>query len=213
MNRRFLMTGAASLVVAAPFVRPAHAVERAFRKFRILRSGDDIGSHSLSATMDDNGFRIEIKIDIRVKILGITAYRYALLNSEQWEDGQIVAVNSRVNDDGDDAFCKITRQDGGLVVSGSTYSGPIDDDAVTTSYYHMDFLNRRPWISTQSGKPLEIDVAAAAAGWNVTGELETTLLYDDRGEWMGSEFDAGGEPARYELVSETGLIAPLWSAA
>lgn len=214
MNRRGFVAGTAMLASGLVLPTGAIAVDRAQRSFRVLRDGKDIGTHTLSATLGNQGFEIEIRIDLAVKFLGFTAYTYNLINREIWRDGRIVSVNSRVNDDGTDEFCRVTNDGEALQVSGSRFTGTLPLDAVTTSYYHSAFLDRRPWISTQSGAELAIDVAPAGGGkYAVTGELETTLVYDNRGEWMGSIFDAGGETATYELVSETGLIAPLWSAA
>ncbi|MBY8977542.1 hypothetical protein KHP62_17140 [Rhodobacteraceae bacterium NNCM2] len=214
MNRRDFIAGTSMLAAGSLLPNAGRATGRAFRSFRIRRAGAEIGKHTLSATLGEGGFQIDIRIDLAVKFLGVTAYRYNLINREVWRDGQIVSVNSRVNDDGSDEFCKVQNDGDVLQVSGSRFSGTLPLEAVTTSYFDMDFLGRRPWISTQSGAALPVDVADAGGGrWNVTGELETTLIYDERGEWMGSVFDAGGETATYELVSETGLIAPLWAAS
>ena len=46
-----------------------------------------------------------------------------------------------------------------------------------------------------------------------SGGLETRLRYDGRGEWVGCEFDAGGELASYEIASEAGWFGALWSEA
>ncbi|MEM7507911.1 MAG: DUF6134 family protein [Pseudomonadota bacterium] len=214
MQRRGFLAGGATLAMAAIIPSGALGAERAQRRFRVLRDGDDIGIHTLSATLDDRGFTMEIKIEIAVKILGITAYRYNLLNRERWRNGRIVEVDSRVFDDGVDDFCKIVQQDGELAISGSRFTGKAPIDAVTTSYYHPDFIGRRPWISTQSGAILDIQIEEVAPRVHqVTGELTTRLTYDDRGEWVNVNFDAGGDPGTYELISETGLISPLWSEA
>ncbi|MEM9097247.1 MAG: DUF6134 family protein [Pseudomonadota bacterium] len=214
MNRRQLLAGAAALATGTVFPHAISASERAFRRFIVLRDGKEIGFHELSASLTNGRFEIEITIDLRVRFLGITAYRYELLNREVWRDGRIISVNSRVNDDGNKEFCQIENTGDLLQVTGSRYTGTAPVDAVTTSYYSTAFLERRPWISTQSGNALDVQIAAGAPGtWNVSGELETQLLYDERGEWLGSNFDAGGEPGTYQLEAETGQIAALWAEA
>ncbi|MEM7176426.1 MAG: DUF6134 family protein [Pseudomonadota bacterium] len=214
MQRRVFMTGAAALAAGTTLPRRALATQRAYRKFRVYRGSREMGTHSLSATLDDQGFQIDIRIKLAVRVLGITAYRYTLINREIWRDGTIQSVDSRVNDDGTDDFCKIRKDGDQLSITGSRFTGTQPAEAVTTSYYDMSFLKRRPWISTQSGAALPVEIADQGDGkWKVSGELDTTLIYDDRGEWMGSIFDAGGETATYQLESQTGLIAPLWSAA
>ncbi len=216
MRRREFLLGASAFTGWSASVGSVQAVTSVQRTFRILRDGSDIGRHVLSARLSDAGFEIDITIDIAVKILGITAYRYELENRELWKDGTILSVESRVNDDGDEAYAVVRRENEGLVVDGSGYSGAVPAEAVTTSYYVRDFHVRRPWVSTQTGKPLKVEVGPLAGrdGWvDVRGELGTKLGYDARGEWVGCEFDAGGEPGRYELLEDTGQIAALWTAA
>lgn len=212
MQRRDFLIGTAAS--SAMLAAPALAAQSAVRQFRILRAGSDIGTHSLDARLGPEGFEIDIVIDIRVKVLGITAYRYLLQNREIWQGGRLVRLTSRTNDDGEENFATIERKGAQLSVEGSAYSGGVAADAATTSYYTTDFLRRSPWISTQSGLPLNVAVAETAPRtWAVTGELETQLSYDAAGEWVGCSFDAGGEPARYEMTASNGQIAALWATA
>ena len=210
LNRRLFLGGA-----AAALASPALGAQKASRIFRIIRDGDDIGSHMLEAVLGPNGFEIAIEIRIAVKVLGITAYRYEMDNREVWQGGRIVSVNSTVNDDGTKDFAKATRSGQALNVEGSRFSGTAPVVAATTSYFTTDFLKRQPWISTQTGAPLEIGTApeGRARWWQTSGEIETKLGYDATGEWIGCEFDAGGELARYDISGSSGNISQLWASA
>ena len=129
---------------------------------------------------------------------------------------KIVSVTTDVNDDGEKAFARIARAGEFLEIDGSAYSGPAPLEAVTTSYYTRAFIERRPWVSTQSGKPLEVAIDAGGGPtprYAVRGDLETALIYDAAGEWIGCEFDASGEPGSYELLDASGGIAALWASA
>ncbi len=212
MQRRTFLAGTGACLLAAPSIAAASTG----RRFKIWRNGDVIGSHIMEAVGRDGQFEIEIEILIAVKVLGITAFRYELRNREVWKGGSIVSVDSKVHDDGDKEFAKVTAKNGALQVNGSRHSGEVSPDAVTTSYFAKPFLRRAPWISTQSGDPLDVSIAPVGgrAGWHqVTGGLRTTLGYDGNGEWTGCEFDAGGELATYDLEGPVGNIAKLWSGA
>ena len=212
MRRRSFLAGTAGCLLASPVV----AAPTARRRFRIFRDGDDIGTHTMEAVANGDRFEIAIDIKIAIKVLGITAYRYELSNREVWSGGAIRSVASQVNDDGDKEFAKVAAADGGLKIDGSRFSGRIGGDAVTTSYFATPFLKRNPWISTQSGQPLNVKVAPVSGrtGWSkVSGDLETTLGYDAAGEWVGCEFDAGGELASYQLDGPVEGIAALWAGA
>lgn len=210
MQRRGFLAGSAAALLPTPSLSAASAD----RTFRILRDGDDIGTHILTAMTTSRGFEIEITIRIAVNFLGITAYRYEMDNREVWQGGQLVQLDSTVNDDGTTDFARIRRDGEKLMVEGSGYTGEVPTDAVTTTYYTKEFIKRRPWLSTQSGLPLSIEITPDGAdAFRVAGQLETRLEYDDRGEWVSCQFDAGGEPARYEIADESGRIAELWASA
>lgn len=210
MDRRVFLGGA-----AAALASPALGAEKASRTFQIMRDGDDIGTHMLDAVLGANGFEIAIDIRIKVKVLGITAYRYEMDNREIWKDGRIVSVNSTVNDDGTKDFAKATRNGDVLTLEGSKFNGTAPGIAPTTSYFATDFLKRQPWISTQTGTPLDVGIKPEGRKrwWQTSGELETRLGYDATGEWVGCEFDAGGELASYKVSAGSGKIADLWAAA
>ena len=215
MDRRFFLSAAAASALTAFPGTGALADGGATRAFRILRGGDDIGRHELVGQMTGEGLRVDISIDIRVRFLGITAYRYTLENRELWSGGRLVRQDSTANEDGDRLTSSISRVGEVLEIDGTRYSGTAPLEAVTTSYFARPFVERRPWVSSQSGKPLEVDVVnrGGPRRWKVTGDLETALIYDETGEWVGCEFDAGGETARYELLDGTGQIAALWEQA
>lgn len=209
MDRRLFLAGA-----AAALASPTYAAATASRRFRIIRDGSDIGTHTLDARLDGDVFDISITIRIAVKVLGITAYRYEMDNRERWRGGELISLDSRVNDDGEKAFARASREGGTLNVEGSGHNGTAPAGIATTSYFSTEFMGRRPWLSTQTGKPLTVNTAQQAGGWwQVSGGLETRLRYDGRGEWVGCEFDAGGEAASYEITSESGAIAGLWAGA
>ncbi|MEL7346624.1 MAG: DUF6134 family protein [Pseudomonadota bacterium] len=221
-RRAFLSLGLGSMAFAAPFATPltARADEGAKTVFRILRGDKDIGRHSLTARRDGNRFEMDIDIDIRVKFLGITAYRYAMTNREVWEGGQIISVDSTTDDDGTDEQVVMRRDGDALTVEGSAFSGRAPVTAVTTTYYTPTFIDRRPWLSSQSGKRIDFKVDRVAgegvpgttAAFQLSGQINSRLIYSAAGEWIGCEFDAQGEPGRYEMLEE-GNIAALWRAA
>lgn len=220
MRRRDLIIGGMG---AAAFARTAaaRADGGARRVFRIVRGGSDIGRHTLDARVNANGdFEVAIEIDIEVRVVVglVSAYSYRMSNREVWRDRRIVSVDSETDDDGTEEFCRIRRGDGALRVEGTAFTGTQPLSAVTTTYYAPEFVERRPWISSQSGKPLSVaadPVSGEPRTWRITGDIsvETVLGYNDRGEWDVCRFDARGETVRYEVIEDTGNIAELWRGA
>ncbi|MEL6677192.1 MAG: DUF6134 family protein [Pseudomonadota bacterium] len=198
--------------------------ETARRQFKIVRSGSDIGRQEITVDRNGDRLRVSIDIDIAVKLLGITAYRYRMTNVETWSGGKVQTISARTNDNGTDAFVEAERSVAGLVVNGSSYSGTLSGDLATTTYWTKEFLSRPVWVSTQDGAPF--DVRARQAGstqfptasgtvptteWQTSGDLELALFYDTQGEWVGSEFDAQGSAARFIALGTSDRLAALWT--
>ena len=217
-NRRaLLIAGTASLV--APSMALA-SPQSASRSFRVTRSGSDIGRHRINVSRDGSDVRAQTNIDIAVKFLGITAYRYELAYTEVYRNGLLQTLDATANDDGERGYVKAVRQGDMLEIDGSNYSGPASGTAVPTSYWRMPALQTTPWISAQSGEILSVNTTetqplphspADARVWRATdnGKYTVDIWYDAAGDWTGCSFDAQGELGLYTLESGSGSLTGL----
>lgn len=217
LNRRGFVAGGA-LALAAPTL--AFASTAATRTFRVMRDGSDIGFHKIAVTRSGADVQVAIDIELKVKFLGITAYRYEMANREVWRDGMMVSMDSKSNDDGDPAFSRVKAAAGKLEVEGSVFSGVVDGDSASTTYWTKEFLNRKLWISTADGDPLKVEPKPAGAGeiggiatekWAIGGDMSIDLHYAND-EWVSVRFDAGGEDAIYLPDALAPAMAPVWAA-
>jgi hypothetical protein len=224
INRRIALTGAAAAGALA-LCSPSRAADIGGRRFEIFRGKGVIGAQSINVRREDAYTVARTQIDIAVTFLGITAYRYTLSCTERWTAGRLVSLTSDCDDDGDQTYVRVNAVEGGLLVDASGHQGVIAADAAPTTYWSSDFLTRPTWISTQTGIPLAItcteagsETVSAGAGpreaqrWNVTGDLEMTLLFAG-GEWAGNIFDAKGETGRLSATSLTPALSPLLGPA
>ncbi len=217
VNRRtFVMAGAASVLTAVP----AWSKDSANRLYRLSRGGSDIGEHRLTVSREGDTVKATTDINIAVKFLGITAYRYELAYTEVYQDGLLQQLDGTANDDGDKGYVKVLRKGDLLEVDGSEYSGPINGAAAPTSYWRQPALRNTPWISTQSGEILSVRTEEVAPSshhqvgsrvWRATdnGAFTVDIAYDTSGEWLGCTFDAQGELVTYAVASATGSLASL----
>lgn len=225
LSRRSLLGGiGAGLALHAPRLMAAGG---GVRRFRVLRDGSDIGTQSVDVRAGaDGALQVAVDVDLRIKILGVTAYRYTMRNRETWKDGRLIAMDSRTDDDGDNDYVKAKAAGEMLEIDGSVFQGTAPGDAVSTTYWSKAFLERRIWINSQTGVPIEVTVADLGAGridapsgpiaterWSVKGDNLDIILHYAAAEWVSVEFDAGGEPAIY-IPTELGPdFAPLWAAS
>lgn len=221
--RRALLAGGLATLVLPRAGRAAAG--RASRRFRILRDGEEIGTQITTVARDGAALETTVSVRILVKVLGVPAYRYELDSRARWQGDRLVSLDGATNDDGEAQVAEV-RLKGDELVSSGTWTGSIPAHAVPTTYWTPAFLARSPWISTQTGRPLAISAAragtetipgpggeVACARWTVSGELDLTLYFDERGEWMGNAFDAGGKPARFRAETASPALAALWDPA
>ncbi len=177
------------------------------RAFKLVRGGSTVGTHTLDVATNGDLTEMRIAIDIAIKFMGLTAYRYTHRNAETWRAGRLIALDATTNDDGTEDFVKATLEGERLRVTGSGFDGLAPPDVAPTSYWAYDaMIANATWISTQSGKPLSVslDRRPENGGERVLVEglgRPTTLIYDAAREWRSCVFDAGGQDIVYEETS------------
>ncbi len=219
ISRRAVVAGlGASLILPAPAFAAGGR-----RVFDVLRGGDPIGTQLVDVRPGPEGSaEVVIEVELKVKILGITAYRYEMENREVWKGGRLISMNSRVNDDGDADHARAEAAGEVIEIDGSLFRGAVPADAVSTTYWSRAFLNRKVWINTQTGVPIEVAATPLGAGevqgraterFNVKGGNLDVVLHYAGEEWISIEFDAGGEPAIYLPQDLSAAFAPVWTAS
>lgn len=186
--------------LAAPAT--VHALD-GVRRFELFRKGDPIGFHTVAAEHDGGALSIEITIEIDVRILGFSAYRYRHDNAELWRGGRLESLRSRTDDDGEtDAVIALRRGDG-MVINGEPTAAQ-----APTSYWNYESFAQRPWFSSQSGKVLNLSFAKQRGGrrWSLSGDFATTLFYDAEREWRGCVFEARGAQVEYRQTAAGPLL-------
>ncbi len=169
--------------------------------FDVFRNNSPIGTHTVTITPDGAFTRVNVAIDFRVRVLGITVYRYKHRNEEFWMGETLISMQSDTNDDGkafqvtvqklDDGY-RITNNDGEYMASAPLY---------TSSYWLASMVTQPRLLDTQDGTLLELSFIANdseqvpvgegtvnATPFTITGDLNLTLWYSDAGEWVGLRF-------------------------
>ncbi|MEX2519031.1 MAG: DUF6134 family protein [Paracoccaceae bacterium] len=225
INRRALIGG-----ISAGLLAPAGrlmASDGGQRRFTVYRDGAKIGSQVIDVRPGaGGGVQVAIDIELKIKVLGITAYVYTMNNRETWQGGRLTTMDSVTDDDGDRDYAKARAAGDMLEIDGSDFQGVVSGEAVSTTYWSMAFLDRRIWINTQTGVPIEVATARLGAGevagdegpiaterWSAKGENLDIVLHYAAGEWVSVEFDAGGELALFRPQTPTPDFATVWADA
>jgi len=169
--------------------------------FDVLRNGSPIGTHTLAFRREGDVTQVDVAIDLAVRVLGITVYRYTHRNTERWQGERLVSMTSTTDRNGRPYSVRARRNGTAIEVESSEagkYAAPAD--LVTTSYWHPGFIRSRK-LDTQGGKMLEVQIAdrgeetiksrgadTMARRWTIEGDLKLDIWYDRDGAWSKLRF-------------------------
>jgi hypothetical protein len=88
--------------------------------FAIYRNGQEIGQHKLVFQNDGTNRTVTVAVDLSVKAMGVTAYRYVHNSREMWNGNALQALNSKTDDNGKKFAVRAQRGASGLVVERET---------------------------------------------------------------------------------------------
>ncbi len=203
IDRRQMIVGGA-LLATMPFAAKAGLPVPAGNRlhFDIMRKGSKLGTHELTFTPTADGLTVNVAVDLAYSLMGITLYRYRHRATEIWSGDQVVALQSTTNDNGKKFELIGKRGPGGLAIQATKvprYIAPAD--ALPATHWNQRELEG-PWINTQNGKLMRpkvarqgIEAIPASGGkiikarrYNLSGEAQLDIWYDDALGWSGLSF-------------------------
>ena len=219
LQRRSVLAGGAASLLAGTALNHARAAVAndalpvppgGSLAFRIMRKGDQIGTHSLQFESAGDTLTVRISVDIQVKVALIPVFRYTHRNVETWQSGQLMGFVAETDHDGTQLRASARRGPDGLMVQGSKAAA---DDRAGSYVAPARSLagthwNRReldaPIINPENGRldhPAVRDAGPAqvtlANGEPVecrrsvlSGDVRLELFYTPAGQWTGLSFSA-----------------------
>ncbi|MQX34911.1 hypothetical protein GHC57_00110 [Roseospira navarrensis] len=150
-------------------------------------------------------------MSLDIGFLGMTLYTYDYDSTGRWRDGVPVAVDARVNEDGDIRRVEARWSGDTLSVDGSKGAWTAESPVLPTNHWNAAVLTRTEVLNTITGGrnsvtitpgPMErVETGAGpreARRFDYTGELEVQVWYDARGRWVRLAFEGkDGTPVTY----------------
>ena len=219
-RRNFLISSILSLGLIS---QKAYSSAAPSLGFNVLLNDEIVGYSNITHRKLKGGLEVLVDVEITPKILGLKFMKYTLTNREIWNKRELISIDANSSWFGKKYFVKGQRRKDGFRIEGSAFSGVIKDTFATTSYFTPDFLKRNVWVSTQDGTPLEIKTRKlknkkmsfsgkeySVNEWEISGDLDLTLQYDGRNNWVGSSFSVGNYPANFILNNRKNNIDKIW---
>ena len=166
----------------------------------------DIGTHVLNFSCDGDMLVVETDVDVKVKILFITAYERRARYREVWQDDRLIAYEATTDDNGDlyETTAKIDGDE--MIVDGVDAAVRVPLDTVSSHPWNVKAVERPLIFGQRDGRLRKVEVEPA--GWEtlkiagqkrdarkyiVRGDLERELFYDADGVWLQWRLERDGK--------------------
>lgn len=199
----FAATGVAPRARAAaagfPFTPPnGHFI------YTITRDGDPIGTQKLDFTAEgDDGLLVVTDVDIDVRILGVTFYRFTQHIEERWQGGQLDSLRSKTVDDGEERLVELQRAGDRLQGHYNSKARNVDGNLIPSTLWHPDAIKQSAVLDTVRARVHQVTVTdkgrvavvlptgqADARRYAFTGELNRDVWYGEDAVILVAEMKA-----------------------
>jgi hypothetical protein len=195
-----------ALLAAAPLLPLAAAAQPGELRFRILREGSPIGLHRVIFTEADGALSARTEVDIQVKLMGITVFRFQHRFTEVWAGGRLRSATTRRDRNGTVTEMVARADASGIQVQGPEGALRLPANAAPLSWWDVRRFDGRPLFANDTGKPVRLQFSHAAlpdggVRWSATGEEESEGRYAADGHWIAWKTRAeDGSTVTYERI-------------
>jgi hypothetical protein len=90
--------------------------------FTVYRNGKEVGQHRVFFNTEGSRRTVTVEVDLSVKALGVTAYRYVHKAREVWNNNTLQSLEARTDDNGKKYTVRVQRRSDGLEVEREVVS-------------------------------------------------------------------------------------------
>ena len=164
--------------------------------FVVVREGREVGTHTVRFRAEGGLLRARSEVRIVVRLAGIPVFRYSHDTEEAWRGDRLVALDSRLDNNGRPGLCEARAEAAGLRLRGTAGEALLPPIAAPLTWWRAaTFLGSVPLFDPRHGLPVspELRRRAEGAGQRVTlvGGEGAEIVFDAEGRWIG--FSTTGE--------------------
>jgi hypothetical protein len=127
--------------------------------YTITRDNDPIGTQKLEFTAEGaDGLLVVTDVDIDVRILGLSVYRFTQHIEERWQGGKLYALTSRTDDDGDERLVELGREGDRLKGHFNSKARDVDGNLIPSTLWHPNAINQTAVLDTVRARVHQVTV-------------------------------------------------------
>ncbi len=147
------------LFFSSAFAHVLHYQKLNKLEFDLFRNDQLIGQHIYVFNRSGRNLSVHGKINFKVKMLGVTLYRYSAESREKYVDGKFESFSATTNQNKKKKFSKIYRKENKFFIEGSSYKGEAPKDFIVGSWWNHSIIKYGVQISTGSGRIIKQNVS------------------------------------------------------
>ncbi len=201
------LTGAASAAASGPLPYGPSL------SFIAYRNGEAIGRHTVTFEREGGQLKVTTSIDLAVKFVGFTAYRYTHRAQEVWSGDSLVSLVSQTDDNGTKHSVKAAREANDITVTHDGARTVLPLKTLPSSHWNIEQVRQSVLLNTQKGTEARVKVTPGAresiktssgmipaTRYSYTGDVVMEQWFDDHGRWVKISFKASdGSTIEYIL--------------
>ena len=131
---------------------------------------------------------------IRVKILGVTVFRFDYQANEVWVDNNLKAVNSTVKENDKETNVSMTSENEVTTLNASSSTSTVPRLFYTSNHWNPAVVGADTVFNTLTGKASKVTIelisdndevkGIPAAHYRYTGDIQAETWYDREGRWL-----------------------------
>ena len=170
-------------------------------RYEIIRGDRNIGSHSIQFSQSGTHLDVHIETSVTVKLGFVVVYRYSHLGHETWKDGQLVALETTTDDDGNPHRVIAARDGDALKVESDGASARVSDGILPDSLWNQQFIDRDEVLDSDNGHIARAHAeflgtetliargeTISARHYRIVGDLQCEVWYDTVGTLVHIRF-------------------------
>ncbi|PPR62564.1 MAG: hypothetical protein CFH10_00782 [Alphaproteobacteria bacterium MarineAlpha4_Bin2] len=180
--------------------------------FTVYRDDSPIGYHKFDFQPRGDVLQVDINVDLEVKLMFITAFKFTHVASETWEAGRLLRMESETDDDGDPYKVIVQRRGEGLLVEVNGEKRLASGDILPSNLWNRAILSKDKILHPILGKVLPLTVtklgerdvevpgsgSIVAEGFKIDGggQFQRELWYAPGGRLVEVGFNAPRDGSR-----------------
>jgi hypothetical protein len=158
--------------------------------FVVVREGREVGTHTVRFRAEADLLRARSEVRIAVRLAGFTVFRYSHDTEEAWRGDRLVALDSRLDNNGRPGMCEARAEPGGLRLRGTAGEALLPPVAAPLTWWRQATLaGGVPLFDPRQGMAVapELRRSPEGAGQRVTlvGGEGAEIVFDAAGRWVG----------------------------